>query len=122
MLHTLRILFLLVLFALASNAKAGTQQKRSDRLRWNDITQQEQPKAVLSDAPSAFRVVPTRPERVNSTTEAKTQPSHGRPLAALHSHHQHSFDILARPLFFRGLALLSAPCAKSFIALRHIIR
>lgn len=121
----LRILLLVAVLALSSigNARAnGREARPADRLRGNDIAQQERQHAVLNDAPMGYRLVPARPERVTPSGDTKTQPTHGRSLSALYTLHNHTLASLACTRQRAVQAVLCAPCAKTFIALRHIIR
>lgn len=96
-------------------------QKR-DRLRWNDVAKQPAPQATLSSVEMPCRLAPVRPQRVSPSGDSKTQPTHGRPFSALHSPTTLSHVSLPRPSCATGRTMLFAPSAKTFIALRHIIR
>lgn len=121
--QTVRILFLLMVLAWASVGDAcAASGQRKDRLRWNDVSQQEAPKATFSDTHSTVRLVPTRPQRITPSGEPKTPHGHGRTFSALYTHN-HFFS--GNHVVLRALAravLPMASCGKTFIALRHIIR
>lgn len=130
----LRILLLVLTLAWASAGEAVAAREataheaaaahhgRTDRLRWNAITDQPSPMAVLTDSHAPLRLCPTRPQRVSPSGDPKTQPTHGRTQAALHSLHHHSFFCTAGVGRQSGLALLCARHAPTFLVLRHIIR
>lgn len=121
--QTLRIVFLLLILAWASVGDAyAASQQRKDRLRWNDVAQQETPQAVLNDSHSTMRIVPTRPQSITPLGNSKTQPTHGRTFSALYSHYQFFFGNCVAAYCLGGIVKPQYSCVKTFIALRHIIR
>lgn len=121
----LRILLFVAVLALASIGEARASvcdARHNDRLRGNDIAQQERQHAILSDAPVGYRLVPARPERVTPSGDTKTQPTHGRFLSAFYTFNTHPFYGRACSCMLLEQAARCASGAKTFIALRHIIR
>lgn len=123
MTKTLRILFLILMLAWAGigDAHAENRQKR-DRLRWNDVAEQPAPQAILADGQTSCRLVPVRPQRISPSGESKTQPTHGRTCSANLTNRLYSFGLVARPVCQLARTMQPASSAKTFIALRHIIR
>lgn len=123
MARTLRIAFLLLTLAWASVTDAtAAQHRKQDRLRWNDVAQQEAPQAIIDRTPSSCRLVPVRPQRISPSGDSKTQPTHGRTCSAFSPKSPYAIGSIALPSRHSAHAMLPVLSAKTFIVLRHIIR